>query len=457
VTKRLLPKWLRALFSLAFIIGSLAPWFGIPGKASADATLAGQKTVEVVDIDDVIDVGMAHRVQRAISDAKANGASAIVFRINTDGGAIDDAVDISDAISGAGVPTIAYVTSRAWSAGAFIALSCDKIYMQQGSSMGAALPITIGPGGESPVDEKFIAAFRSKVEGIAIAHHRDKTIAGAFVDPSIVVPGINHKGQVVSLNPTQAKQHGMADGIVNDLDAALASAGFSGARLVVFAPSWGEGIAQFVSDPRVSGLLLTIGFLGILIELQTQHLIAGVVGFLALALFFGAHIVAGTSNYVILALFGLGVVGLLFELHVLPGHGISGIVGSMLILGSIVLAFGSGVWILGAETTAIALIASIAIFIFLLRWLPESAFGRRLAFAGVQAPSAGFVAAHELTELVGREGVAESMLRPAGVASVGGVRYQVQTEGDFIPPQTKVIVQRVQGATIIVKRAQSPR
>ena len=453
----MLRKSLRVWLSLAFIAGGLAPWFALPDKASADSSVVGRKTVEVVDVDDVIDVGMAHRVQRAISDAKANGASAIVFRINTDGGAIDDAVDISDAISGAGIPTIAYVTSRAWSAGAFIALSCDKIYMQEGSSMGAALPISIGPNGETPVDEKFIAAFRSKVEGVAIAHHRDKVIAGAFVDPSIVVPGINHKGQVVSLNPSEAKQHGMADGIVGSMDEALASAGFAGSHIVVFAPNWGEGIAQFVTDPRVSGLLLTIGFLGILIELQTQHLIAGVVGFAALALFFGAHIVAGTSNFVILALFALGIVGLLFELHVLPGHGISGIVGSLLILGSIVLAFGSGVWILGAETTAISLILAIVIFVFVLRWLPESAFGRRLAFAGTQSPSAGYVAAHELTELVGREGVAESMLRPAGVASVGGVRYQVQTEGDFIPPQTKVVVQRVQGATIVVKRAQNAR
>ncbi len=447
----------RVWLCLAFMLGGIAPWFGLSSRASADATVVGQKTVEVVDIDDVIDVGMAHRVERAISDAKANGASAIVFRINTDGGAIDDAVDISDAISGAGMPTIAYVTSRAWSAGSVIALSCDKIYMQEGSSMGAALPITIGPSGESPVDEKFIAAFRSKVEGLALAHHRDKTIAGAFVDPSIVVSGINHKGQVVSLNPTQAKQHGMADAIVDSLDAALGDAGYSGAHLVVFAPTWGEGIAQFVTNPSVSGLLLTIGFLGILIELQTQHLIAGVVGFAALALFFGAHIVAGTSNYVILALFALGLLGLLFELHVLPGHGISGIVGSLLILGSIVLAFGSGVWILGIETTAISLIVSIAIFIYLLRWLPESAFGRRLAFAGAQLPSQGYVAAHELTELVGREGIAESMLRPAGVASVGGIRYQVQTEGDFIPPQTKIIVHRVQGSTIVVKRAQDAR
>ena len=154
----------------------------------------------------------------------------------------------------------------------------------------------------------------------------------------------------------------------------------------------------------------------------------------------------------ITALFGLGVIGLLFEFHVLPGHGISGLTGSALILASIVLAFGSGVWILGVETTSISLILSILIFVYLLKWLPDSAFGRKLAFAGSQEVAEGYVTARALTHLVGKEGVAESMLRPAGVAVVDGKRYQVQTEGDFVPPQTKVVVQRVEGATIVVRR-----
>jgi membrane-bound serine protease (ClpP class) len=88
----------------------------------------------------------------------------------------------------------------------------------------------------------------------------------------------------------------------------------------------------------------------------------------------------------------------------------------------------------------------------LLRWLPESAFGKKLAFAGTQLPSEGYVAATALTQLVGKEGVAESMLRPAGVVAVDGTRYQVQTEGEFVPAQTKVVVLRVEGATIVVKR-----
>jgi membrane-bound serine protease (ClpP class) len=441
---------LRVAACAAFIAVGLVPWITIAGRASADAPSA--RLVEVVDIDDEINAGMAHRVASAVDEARKNGASALLVRINTDGGSVDDAIDISQALTNAGMPTVAFVTGRAWSAGALIALSCDKIVMEPGSSLGAALPITIGPGGENPVDQKMIAAFRSKMEGLAQAHHRDTQIAAGFVDPEVVIPGLKKKGQILSLNPQQARTHGYADAIESTQDGALSFAGLSGSRLTVSQPTWGEQIAEFVAQPAVSGLLLTIGFLGILVEMQTMHLIAGIIGVAALGLFFGAHVVAGTSNLVITALFGLGVLGLLFEFHVLPGHGISGITGSALILASIVLAFGSGVWVLGLETTSISLVLSILIFMYLLKWLPDSAFGRKLAFAGTQEVAEGYVTATAPTHLVGKEGVAESMLRPAGVAVVDGKRYQVQTEGDFVPPQTKVVVQRVEGATIVVKR-----
>jgi membrane-bound serine protease (ClpP class) len=441
---------LRLAACAAFIAIGLVPWIAVAGSAGAAAL--GARSVEVVDVDDEINAGMAHRVASAVDEAHRNGASALFVRINTDGGSVDDAIDISQSLTDAGIPTIAFVTGRAWSAGALIALSCDKIIMEPGSSLGAALPITIGPGGENPVDQKMIAAFRSKMEGLAQAHHRDTQIAAGFVDPEVVIPGLKKKGQILSLNPQQARAHHYADAIESTQDGALAFAGLADSRLIVSQPTWGEQIAEFVAQPAVSGLLLTIGFLGILIEMQTMHLIAGIIGVAALALFFGAHAVAGTSNWVITALFGLGVIGLLFEFHVLPGHGISGLTGSALILASIVLAFGSGVWILGVETTSISLILSILIFVYLLKWLPDSAFGRKLAFAGSQEVAEGYVTARALTHLVGKEGVAESMLRPAGVAVVDGKRYQVQTEGDFVPPQTKVVVQRVEGATIVVRR-----
>ncbi|MBV8282349.1 MAG: hypothetical protein JO347_09845, partial [Candidatus Eremiobacteraeota bacterium] len=154
-----------------------------------------------------------------------------------------------------------------------------------------------------------------------------------------------------------------------------------------------------------------------------------------------------------IALFALGVVGLLFELHVLPGHGISGLIGALLILVSIVMAFGAAFWLIGIIYTSLALVLAIVIFFLLLRWLPESAFIRRIQFAGAQSVATGYVTSRPLDYLIGKSGIAETYLRPAGVASIDGGRYQVQSAGDFIPSQTRIVVTRVEGATVFVARA----
>jgi membrane-bound serine protease (ClpP class) len=399
--------------------------------------------VQVIDIDNTIDAGMAHRVQRLVEQAQADGATAILVVLKTNGGVVDDANDIRDALQSSGIPTIAYIKERAWSAGALISLACDKIYMAPGSSIGAAEPI--------PTTPKTISAIHAEFVALAEQHHRNATIAAGMTDPNVVIPGLKRKGEILSLPPAVALKYHFIDGIADTEIAALAQAGIHQPRLRVATTTMGERIAQFVADPLVSGLLLTIGFLGLLIEMQTLHLVAGIIGVAALALFFGAHIVAGFSNWVVLVIFALGVLALLFELHVLPGHGISGLVGALLILTSIVLAF--GVLYIGLITLSLSLIVSIALFFLALRWLPESAFLRRLAFAGAQTVSAGYVASTPIVGLDGAEGVAQTYLRPAGVAIINGTRYQVQTDGDFIPSQTRIRVKRVEGAHIFVTRA----
>lgn len=438
-----LPKYVRRAALIAAIVIGLCT-----------SLARGQNlTVEVVDVDGTIDAGMAHRVEQAVADARSAGAHAIMLRIATNGGAVDDANTIKASLENAGIETIAYVPDRAWSAGALIALACDKIIMAPGSSMGATLPITIGPGGESPVDAKIISAIRSEMESLAEQHHRDPALAAGMVDPNVVIPGLKKKGDILSLTPNVALKRHFIDGVSPTDVGALAIAGIHDAALVAYAPTLGEQIAQFVSDPIVSGLLLSIGFLGLWIELQTRYFVAGIIAVLAFGMFFGAHIIAGASTFVIVALFALGILGVLFELHVLPGHGIGGIVGALLIMASIVMAFGAAYWLLGVETMAVALLLSIAVFVFLLRWLPESVFLRQLAFAGAQSTAEGYVAAPTLSHLNGREGVAVSQLRPAGVATIDGERYEVQTEGEFIPAQTPIRVERVMGAKIFVKRA----
>src|SRR5579859_3477246 len=110
---------MRTMGKLRLPYYMVAMVFGVISMSMGIARSAGTNpTVEVVDVDGTIDAGMAHRVEQAITDAKTIGAHAILLRIATDGGAVDDANSIKDALEGAGIETIAYVPGNAWSAGA---------------------------------------------------------------------------------------------------------------------------------------------------------------------------------------------------------------------------------------------------------------------------------------------------------------------------------------------------
>ena len=162
--RRLFTAALRTRAAALIAVG-LVPWIAVAGSVTAAAS--GSRLVELVDVDDEINAGMAHRVASAIDAAHQNGASVLVVRINTNGGSVDDALDISQSLSEAGIPTIAFITGRAWSAGSLIAMSCDKIVMEPSSydRRGAARSCLDRAGGETPVDQKMIAAFRSKMQG----------------------------------------------------------------------------------------------------------------------------------------------------------------------------------------------------------------------------------------------------------------------------------------------------
>jgi membrane-bound serine protease (ClpP class) len=213
-------------------------------------------------------------------------------------------------------------------------------------------------------------------------------------------------------------------------------------------------LLRFVSDPAVSGVLLAIGFAGLLIEMQTLHLIAGAIGATAFALFFGSHIFVGSSDSLVAALAAIGFAGVLLELHVVPGHGAPGIVGLFALFAAIVFAFGFPFAAVAAQSIAIAIVLTIVIFVVAARLFPQNAFMRRLAFTGVQGKD--YVAAPDYRPLIGQAGFATSYLRPAGYAAINGHKVDVLTEGEFVPAGTPLIVTRVEGARVFVRPRSEP-
>jgi membrane-bound serine protease (ClpP class) len=417
------------------------------GLGLAPAFSAGEQVV-VVPIHGTIDTGMAHLVGRAVDDASTSHAKAILLDVNTFGGLVAAGTEIRDAVYNSRIPVYAYVSQRAWSAGALVTLATSKIVMSPGSSIGAAEPI--------PKTPKTVSALRAEFESEAQRAHRDPAIAAGMVDATVAVPPYKQAGQILSLTADEAVRAHYADGIAVSQADALKMLQLGTATPVEAKYTFGEQLARFATNPEVSGMLLSLGFLGFLIELQTLHGIAGVIGAAALALFFGSHVYAGFSDVLVVLLGLAGIILIMLELHVFPGHGVSGILGALALIGAVFLAFGGIPFVfVTAQALAIAIVLSALAFWFASRLFPESAWLRRIGFLAQQGPD--YVASGDYRDLLGKTGIATSYLRPAGVASIDGKRVDVLTEGDFLAAGTAVTVTRVEGARIFVRAAVEAR
>jgi membrane-bound serine protease (ClpP class) len=429
---------LRAWLSCALLVGGLA---GVAGASSID------RPVVVVPITGTVDDGMAHLVERSVDEANRSNARAILLTVNSPGGLVSSAFRIRDALFSAQEPVDAYVSQRAYSAAALITLSASRIIMAPGASIGAAEPVEAG--GTVPPSDKIVSALRGEFESTAERTHHSSQIAGAMVDKNASLPQYKRSGMVLTLNTDDAVRAGVAEGTATTLDAALADLKLAGAPLVTQSYSFGETLARFATDPVVSGLLLTLGMLGLLIEMQTLHGIAGIIGVGALALFFGSHVYAGFSNDFVVALAVIGLIGILWELHVVPGHGLPGILGAGALLVAVLLAFGLPFLFVGVETIATAIVLTVIGFTLTVRAVPQNAWAHRLALSAAQGPE--YVTSADFGALRGRAGTATSFLRPAGIASIDGRRIDVLTAGEFIAAGTPIRVVRVEGARIFVE------
>jgi len=428
----------RRLVALVALIAGACGAVGALG-ASAGTPAAGE--IVVVPIHGTIDEGMAHLVQRSVDEARARHARAIVLDVNTFGGLVSAATEIRDALLDSSVPVDAYV-ERAWSAGALVSLSASRIAIAPAGSIGAAQPI--------PKTVKTVSALRAEFQSTAARYHRDPRLAAAMVDADVAAPRYKEPGAILTLTAAQAREAGFADAIAPTFDDAVRDFGLAGTSRDTASYTFAEQVARIATNPDVSGILLSIGFLGLLIELQTLHGIAGAVGAAALALFFGTHLYAGFSNGLVIVLALLGLALIMVELHIVPGHGIAGVVGVLILVSAVLLAFGIPFLIGALQALAVAIVVTAVVFAAIVqRLIPENAFMKRLAFVGAQGPD--YVASLDHRALLGRTGVAASFLRPAGVATFGDVRVDVLTEGEFVPAGTPVRVTRVEGARIFVR------
>ena len=179
------------------------------------SSLIAQQKVYIAYIEGDIDLGLAPYINRVIANAEEDEAAAIIFKINTFGGRVDAATQIKDAIIGTDRFTIAFINNRAISAGALISISCNKIIMVKGSSIGAAT--VVDQTGEK-VGEKYQSYMRSEMRSTAEKNGRRTDIAEGMVDEGIIIPGLVDSTQLITLTSLEAYKYGIADTILNNID-----------------------------------------------------------------------------------------------------------------------------------------------------------------------------------------------------------------------------------------------
>ena len=422
-----------------------------------------------IPIEGTIDLGLPPFIERTIKEAEKNGVGVIIFEVNTFGGRVDAATQIKDAILKTDLLTVAFINRRAISAGALISLSCEKIYMTGGGLIGAATAVDMSGKKGS---EKVISFMREEMASTAEKRGRNKTIARGMVDEeltfkhlyikgdSIKVDDIEGRkeGKLISLTTEQAIKYNIADGSAENLEDVLDSLNLSGYNIINTKENWSEEIVRFLTNPIVSSLLTTFGFLGILFELQSPGWgIPGIVGLTCLILSLSTSYIAklATMSDLIFMLSGISL--LLLEVLVIPGFGIIGLAGFFLIVYSLYLLLLPDIPV-GVEALdqamdgfTIGIIGAIVGLYFFGKLMIKTKFWQILTSPNSQKKEDGYTTTFGWESLVGECGIADTDLHPSGWIQIKKQRLFVASEGKFIEKGSDIKILSVDGNMIIVR------
>ncbi|WP_047981456.1 NfeD family protein [Ornithinibacillus contaminans] len=407
----------------------------------------GGKLVYVIPIEDDVERGLEAFLSRTTGEAIEEGADHIIFEINTPGGSVEAADNIGTIISNLTVPTTSFVISEALSAGSYIALHTDTIYMTPRARMGASGVIN---SDGTAADKKAQSAWLKAMTSAAESNGRDPLYAAAMADSSIDLPELNAKeGDFLTLTPNEAVQVGYAEGIVSDRTELLYELGLANATVVEKEVTFAESVARFITNPIVVPILLSLASLGLIVELYSPGFgVPGSIGLISLVLFFYGHFVAGLAGMEAIILLVIGI-GLIIAEIFIPG-GILGVIGIGAVIGSLFMS-GASISNMTMSIAIAFLVAIIASVILFRRIGLDKGIFRHVILRDRTTTELGYVSNENRLDLIGMEGITVTALRPSGMAVINNERIDVISEGSFIPANAKVKVVKVEGVRVVVR------
>jgi membrane-bound serine protease (ClpP class) len=482
---------------LAFISTLLVLLFFITQNIHAANDSTSSPAVIVIPIKGTVDQGMTAFVARALHDAsKQHTNRVIILEIDTYGGQVDAAFQIVDTMLNVKVPTIAYVKTKAISAGALIALSCSKLYMKNNTTIGDVAPLTYDNDGPKMLGEKFQSPIRAKFRTLAKRNGYPERLTEAMVTEGIVINEVTFndtvryldsteltelspkdkksivstkvivkKGELLTMDDVEAHRLGFSKKSVGEFQELLISQHLENAKIIRFEESWSESFVRIIGT--IAPILIMIGFAALYIETRTPGFgLPGIVGISCLAVVFFAQFMVGLADYTELLLLGIGVILLAVEIFVLPGFGIAGFAGIFFLFVGILLSFQGFVlpspdlpWqadklvqnlLMVTGSTIGSLILIILFFKFVFPKIGTFVNGPYLKADLKDATS---VDRQKQLPHSGDTGITVTLLRPSGKADVNGETWDVISEGDFIEKNVPVVISEVIGNKIVVKRS----
>jgi membrane-bound serine protease (ClpP class) len=459
----------------------------VGAETNGPVQLTKPKRVFVLPIREPIMPPMVYLVRRGVKEAMEEQADLLVLDMDTPGGRVDTCQEIIRILGQFKGDTITYVNKAAISGGSFLAFATKHIYMAPESVIGAAAPVVHNPTGDGVVqlpdtyEKKINSYVRAIVRATAQKNGYNVAVVEAMIDKSKglsltnVVNGVTNvvtiarPDELLTLTNTEAeREYGqppvrlLSSGTAANLDDLLTKLGYAGAVRRAVRPSGAETLGTWID--AISPILIIIGIIGLYIEFKTPGFgLPGIVGVAAFALYFFGGYVAGFSGLEWMLVFLAGLILVLLELFIFTGTFALGIVGALLMLLAIVMAWvdvyprvpempdvpgWQGLPSLPALTISdfnrslfilcVALAGSAASIWILRRFMPRTAIYHQLVSGTASGMASLEKQGRKRAALAGAVGVALSNLRPGGKAQFGDEILDVITQGDLAAKGQKV-------------------
>ncbi|MDR2056852.1 MAG: nodulation protein NfeD [Dysgonamonadaceae bacterium] len=445
-------------------------------KTNEDSKNGKEATIYEININSEINTTSRIYLNKGLKEAEALNANAVLLHLNTYGGTLVDADSMRTAILYNRIPVYVFIDNNAASAGALISIACKKIFMRSGANMGAATVVEGATGEQAP--DKYQSYMRSLIRSTAETHGRDTLISGrdtiyrwirdpliaeAMVDGQIYIPQIVDSGKVLTLTAQEAVKVGYCDGIAESVDEVITQyLGYSDYRIVKYKPSFYDKLMGFLTNPAFQAILIMVIVGGIYFEMQTPGFgFPSIAALTATILYFTPLYMDGLVQNWEIIVFIIGMILILLEIFVIPGFGIAGISGIILIGTGLIFALLDNDWFSfqyvempdvtrSVLTVLSGMLLSLLAILYLSSLIGEKGIFRRIALT-TDLENSGSVDLID-NQLIGQIGKTMTDLRPSGKIIIHDEVYDAISILGFIEKNAEVIVIKFENMQLYVEK-----